>query len=77
MGMNSLPRRQPPLLKDSLQRREKRLSKVFAFRFGDAFELPGRLIAAINKVPLGASSVSGRATTTVRRQSGVSGDNPS
>jgi len=51
MGMNSLPRRQPPLLKGGLSRREKRLSTVFAWRFGDAFALSGRLIAGINKVP--------------------------
>jgi len=52
MGINSLPRRQPPLLKGGLPRREKRLSTVFACRFGDAFALSGRLIAGINKVPI-------------------------
>ncbi len=51
MGMNSLPRRQPPLLKGGLSRREKRLSTVFAWQFGDAFALSGRLIAGINEVP--------------------------
>jgi len=51
MGMNSLPRRQPPLLTGGLRRREKRLSTVFACRFDDAFELSSQLIAGSNKVP--------------------------
>jgi len=52
MGMNSSPKWQPPPLKDGLPRREKRLSTVLACRFDDAFELSGRLIVRINKVPL-------------------------
>jgi len=83
MGMNSLPKRQPPLLTGGLRRREKRLSTVFAWRFGDAFELSGRLITGINKVPLvgctphtqehGAPGERGlgRRTRRVRRVSGV------
>ena len=41
MGMNSLPRRQPPLLKGGLSRRKKRLSTVFAWWFGATLALSG------------------------------------
>ncbi len=51
MDMNSLPRWQPPLLTGGLPWREKGLSTVSAWRFGDAFVLSGSLIAGINKVP--------------------------